>query len=386
MKAVNDPNLSSKTGIKSMAILALGMTKQGHEEIVQFLLELMEDRSLNNIVRAQAPIALGRLHSPTGDGSTPAKQVLETHILKLFEDDKVDNDLRRSLAICIGMLATIDVSQAIDSLMNAVAKSNDDQTRHFAIMALAQIGFRDKDPTKSADAHQRVFEFLMRELTQPKRVTHQPFGALGLAVYARNEQLGQDIRAQASAKLLEEFNDNSNPSYLGAMAVSLGLLDYKVAAGDLWKKFEDTNDQPLQGYLAVALGLMRENTKAEILRSLITKKGFEQKFRLQLARALGLMSDTQAVSTLIDFLQSAETIAESSSAAQALGLIGDKSALEPLLAILKNKSKQPLQRGFAAVALGIIAEESDLPWNSVFSVDSNYRAKVGALSEILDIL
>ena len=37
-------------------------------------------------------------------------------------------------------------------------------------------------------------------------------------------------------------------------------------------------------------------------------------------------------------------------------------------------------------AFGLLAEKTSLPWNAVFSVDSNYRAKVDALSEILDIL
>ena len=60
--------------------------------------------------------------------------------------------------------------------------------------------------------------------------------------------------------------------------------------------------------------------------------------------------------------------------------------MKPLLEILGNKSKQPLQRGFAEIALGILAEKSSLPWNVAFAVDANYRAKVDALSEILDLL
>jgi len=385
-KAVTDPNLSSKLGIKAMSILALGMMNDRHSEVVQFLLQLMEDRSLNNIVRAQAPIALGRLNRQTDSGSVEARQMLGLKIVPLFDDDKTDNDLRRSLAICIGMLATVEDAKAIESLLNYVAKGNDEQTRHFAIMALAEIGERDADSARHADVHDKLREFFLRELTQPKKITHQPYGALGLGVYCRNKSFSSDVKNAAATKLQEAFNTTSNPSYQGAMAIALGLLDYKAAADDLWARFEDSNDQPLKGYIAVSLGLMRVNKNSETLRALISKKGLEQKFRLQIARSLGLMSDVQAVQTLIDYLQNAETIAESSSAAQALGLIGNRDSIGPLLTILKNKSKQPLQRGFAAVALGIIAEKADLPWNAVFSVNSNYRAKVAALSEILDIL
>jgi HEAT repeat protein len=385
-QVVSDPNLSSKPGVKTMAILALGMMKDNHADIVKFLLGLMEDRSLNNIVRAQAPIALGRLNRQTEVGSPEARQVLSTNIVPLFEDDKSDNDLRRSLAVCIGMLGTVEDAKAIEALMNAVAKGNDDQTRHFSIMALAEIGARDSEPAKHAEVHAKLVEFFTREMVSPKKITHQPYGALGLAVYSRNPNLAGPVKEQAAQKLLEQFSGTPNPSYKGAMAIGLGLLDYKVASEDLWKVFEDANDPSLKGYIAVSLGLMRINNRAEALRVNITKKGLDPKFRLQLARALGLMSDTNAVPTLIEYLTTAETLTESSSAAQALGLIGDKSAVQPLLEILRNKNKQPLVRGFAAVALGIIGEKTSLPWNAVFSVDSNYRAKVEALSEILDIL
>ena len=387
-KLVADQTLASQLDVKAMSILALGMMPQRHEEIVTFLLGCMDDRSLNIYVRAQAPIALGRLNREK-PGSPAARQVLGTKILPLFNDDKADNDLRRSLAICIGMLTSLDEDQAggaIDALMNAVAKGNDDQTRHFSIMALAEIGARDEDPTKHEAIHTKLREFFLRELTQPKRITHQPFGALGLAVYARNPKLAPEVKPLAQAKILEAFNQTSNPSYQGAMAIGVGLLDYRLGGDDLWIKFEDSKDQALKGYIAVSLGLMRATPKAESFRSLITTKGLDPKYRLQLARALGLMGDTHAVQTLVDYLQAAETQSESASAAQALGLIGDRSAVEPLLAILRNKSKQPQARGFAAVALGIIAEKTQLPWNSVFSVDANYRAKVPALSEILDIL
>jgi HEAT repeat protein len=384
-KVITDPNLASQLGVKAMSILALGMMKnESHSEIVPFLLGLMEDRSLNAIVRAQAPIALGRLNRQTEDGSVEARQVLKPKILPLFEDDKADNDLRRSLAICIGMLSTVEDGNSIDALLNYITKGNDDQTRHYSIMALAEIGSRDAEPDKHEDVHAKLREFFVRELTQPKKITHQGYGALGLAVYSRN--MPQERKNDAAMKLLDAFNSTSNPSYQGAMAIGLGLLDYRTAAEDLWKKFEDSNDQQLKGYIAVSLGLMRVTKNVETLRALISKKGLEHKFRLQLARSLGLMSDTQAVPTLIDYLQTAETLTETASAAQALGLIGDKSATDPLLAILRNKSKQPTARGFAAVALGLLAEKTSLPWNAVFSVDSNYRAKVDALSEILDIL
>jgi HEAT repeat protein len=385
--AVNDsktPNL----GVKGMAVLALGMMRENQEDIVSFLLGLMQDRSLNNLVRAQAPIALGRLHRLNDAGSPAVRQVLVSKIVPLFNDDKTDNDLRRSLAICIGMVATTEDTDAaaVEALIGAVANAKDDQTRHYSIMALAEIGARDTEPAKHPDTHAKLKEFFLRELTSPKRITHQPFGALGLAIYARNPRLPPELRQGVSQKLQKAFNETTNPSYEGAMAIGLGLLDAKAAADDLWKKYADSNDQSLKGHIAVALGLMRDNARAPALREEIQKKDLEPKYRLQLARALGLMSDVEALPVLVNYLRNAETLAEISTAAQAVGLIGDKSVVPALIALAKDESQPPMSRAFAEVALGILAEKTPLPWYIVFSVDANYRAKVDALSEILDLL
>ena len=89
---------------------------------------------------------------------------------------------------------------------------------------------------------------------------------------------------------------------------------------------------------------------------------------------------------LVQALKEGETLSVTSSAAKALGLIGDRSAIEPLREILDDQGANKLARAFAAVALGIIGEKSDLPWNSPISENYNYRAKVKAISEVMDIL
>ncbi len=378
-----DRRLSSKHDLQAMALLSLGLMRERHEEIVPFLLKCMTHRQLARIVRAQAPIALGRLAARDSLSVGVATAALG-EVLDLFCDDKTDHDLKRSLAICLGMLATMDDTQAVDVLMQAVQQESDAQVRHFSMMALAQIGAADLEPDRHSETHAQLEKFFLRELAS-RRVTHRPFGSLGLAVYARSEQL-PSLASRATSKIMEAFAQTNNPSHKGAMAISLGLLGAKEAAELLWEEFQSSNDQILKGYLAVALGMTRRLEDLSTIHSLIQKNGLDFKFRLQLARALGLSGDDQAVSTLVEYLQSADTVNETSTAAQALGLIGDRTAIDPLVAVVEDRSKAPLQRGFACVALGIIAEKVDLPWNVAFSVNSNYRAKVPALSEILDIL
>lgn len=384
---VQDPSLNSLTDLKQLAVLSLGMMKEDHGSIVAFLKEVMNDRSLDRIVRAQAPIAIGRLNQPNPDGKgagSPEARALLGDLVTAFEDDKTDLDMQRSLAVAIGMLGSMEEPAALETLINASQKAKDAQVQHYAIMSLARIGARDQNPDANREAHNKLENFFLQELKDPKPLTHKPYGALALGVYGRNPKL-QGAKSNFGPKILESFNDDSNPSYQGAMAIALGLLGYEQAKEDLFREYDDSKQQSLKGYVAVALGMLG-GEHAERFRNDMAQRGLEFKFRLQLARALGVMGDLQAVQTLISYLTESETLSETSSMAQSLGLIGDKSAIEPLLQIVQNEKMQPLQRGFAAVALGMMAEKTDLPWNAVFSVDSNYRAKTAALSEILDIL
>jgi hypothetical protein len=58
--------------------------------------------------------------------------------------------------------------------------------------------------------------------------------------------------------------------------------------------------------------------------------------------------------------------------------------------MLGNQDLRDLPRAFAAVALGLVGDKEELPWNSKIAVDNNYRANVetltGAGAGILDIL
>ncbi len=74
------------------------------------------------------------------------------------------------------------------------------------------------------------------------------------------------------------------------------------------------------------------------------------------------------------------------SVALSLGLIGDIRAIPPLLGLLDDPGANPIARAFAAVALGRIGEKNGRSWSGTLLTGINYRAKVDAISEALDIL
>jgi HEAT repeat protein len=375
LKQAIDKETDAQKDLKSCAILALGMFKSNQEEIVQYLMGLVDNRDMDRTVKAYAPTSIAKL----GDVGKAAV----TKFLQMVKSDKTDNDMLRSCVIALGKLGTIDQKDVVDTLKNIAMEQQEIQSRHFAFIALAEIGARDKEFEAHADAHQALLSFFLEELSHPKQQTSLPWAGLALSIYAREKQAQQPA---ASPKVRQSFEDTNNPSYKAAMAIGLGLMNSTDSASMLLKELERSNDQPLKGYIAVALGMMKHTEAAEKLRDGMKQKGIDWKYRLQLARALGLMNDVSAVQTLVDEMVNAKTLSESSSLAQALGLIGDKSGIDPLKTILGDKSMTGKQRGFAAVALGLLAEKTDLPWNATISVGLNYRAKTAAVAEILDIL
>ena len=384
MSVINDPRLRSRRDLQAMALLALGLMSEGHERVVPFLLERVRDRTLDQAVRAQAPVALGRLLSRGGDHKGVERSGAIPHLLELLGSNSTDRVLRQSLALALGMLGDLSQAEVIDALVHAVRKETDAMTRHFSIMALARIGNRGQDRDELVEAHSRLRTFFLRELTRPERMTHQPFAALGLAVYARGWD--PSICREVGEILLQQFQRASNPSSQSAMAVALGLLDYQAARTSLWDELLESRDPSLRGYLALSVGLLRDRSRAAGLREMIVQRGLSPLYRLQLARALGLMGDPAAVPTLVGCLESSSTLAESSSLAQAIGVIREASALDELLMLASDRGKPGLQRSFGVIALGLLAQKHELPWNTVFAVDSNYTVSVPALREILDIL
>jgi Ca-activated chloride channel family protein len=390
LKAVVQSRDSVDASLKQMALLALGMVPVGAgesaDERVAFLLDRMVDPTSNDLVSAQAPIALCRLAQIDGAHAAAVHATLATRLLPALSDEHTSNDLRRSLAVAVGRIATIEDDDALQVLVATIQRAKDDQTRHFAIQALAEIGARDREPEQHAAEHALLKARLYEELAGSTHITHQPHAALALGVYFRNERLPAEARAGCVRRLAEVFDATTNPSWQGAIAVALGLLDAKGEADRLWKRFGESNDASLHGYIALALGLMGARDHARELRDEMRGGVRDAKYRIELAYGVGLQGDPADTKALIACMQAGATIAEAGAAARALGLARDPAARAPLLALARDAARPPLQRAFAEVALGLLLSREQQPWPAEFSVDSNYRAKLAALAEILDML
>ncbi|MCZ6786308.1 MAG: HEAT repeat domain-containing protein, partial [Planctomycetota bacterium] len=102
--------------------------------------------------------------------------------------------------------------------------------------------------------------------------------------------------------------------------------------------------------------------------------------------ALALLSGRKAVPKLLQLYARSRSRFEWGAVAQALALVGDETAVEPLLRILKDKDRKPEERAIALAALGRMADENPTPVLSRFAQHLNLYAASPTLAELLQIL
>jgi len=371
--------------LKACAIVALGlMDNERSPEALRFLVERLSDRKLDAVLGSYVPTAIGKL---ARRATSPDPSVLPA-LLAAFQDRDTDAMVRQSLAIALGLLGEAGAGESRDTpvvqaLLDYVAAGKDAGTRQFGLIALAQIAARDDDPGAHAGVHAAIQHLLAHEITKPTISENRPWATLAAALYGRAQP---GARADFSMLVSEAYAAEKDPSLRAADALALGLLEVQGMAATIFEDFQTTTESNFKGYAALALGFLGHTDASERLRSECRAKTITPGYRMQVATALGLLGDREAVAVLSETLENAQTLGVSAAVAKALGLIGDESAIAPLMQIAADPSKSPLTRGFACVALGRLCEKTSLPWNAAIMADNNYLVAVPAIAEVCDIL
>jgi HEAT repeat protein len=371
--------------LKACAIVALGlMDNERSPEALHFLVGRLSDRKLDAVLGAYVPTAIGKLASRA---ASPDPSVLPA-LLAAFQDRDTDAMVRQSLAIALGLLGEAGAGESRDTpvvqaLLDFVAVGKDAGTRQFGLIALAQIAARDDEPGAHAGVHAAIQHLLAHEITKPTSAENRPWATLAAALYGRAQP---GVRADFSMLVSEAYAAEKNPSLRAADALALGLLEVQGMAATIFEDFQTTTESTFRGYAALALGFLGHTDAAERLRVECRAKTITPGYRMQVATALGLLGDREAVAVLSETLENAQTLGVSAAVAKALGLIGDESAIAPLMQIAADPSKSPLTRGFACVALGRLCEKTSLPWNAAIMADNNYLVAAPAIAEVCDIL
>ncbi len=367
------------------------------EAQLEYLYQFLLDEENHYLVRAHCPMAMVRLLDKLPAEKYEAwKEKIATDLIeRCSKRSKDQNEVQQSAVLALGLLGDCDdgeTDQKIREALEAVPKDlSDQQSRNFAMIAAAKAS--GKPGSGDTKGIEQASKFLLDQLSKGGQLI-KPWAAIGIGVMGRmlnDAQVNHEAVPTMTAALRASFDEEKNPPRVGAYSIALGILRDAEAAALLRDKLARVSDDEARGYMSVALGLINDRDSVVQIQQIVTESKYRPELLKQAAISLGLLGDKDLVPKLIDMLNEAKGLATQAALSSALGFIGDQRSIDPLVAMLENKELTARARGFAAVALGIVADKEPLPWNTKISVDLNYRASTETLNDqagtgILNIL
>ena len=369
------------------------------------------NRTRHWFVRAHAPIALGRLlggRELPQDEATAAmyRRVVETLLDTAHVHSKERRENQQSAVIAMGMLADASTRADADDwrgtlnermrerMLEVARNAADSQAEYFALIGFAQAGGRAGSGEAGRAARPAVQRDLLTLLAKA-RGQKLPWSTLALGVFGRALIDGGDaVEPAVRLALRDKMRTDKTPQTAGAHAIALGLIGDQESEALLLDKLQGasgfTGSDETRGYIALGLGLMNARAAVQPIQEIAAASKYRPALLRQAAIALGLLGDHHIVPDLVAMLSDARGLSSQAAIASALGAIGDSRSVNPLVEFLGDAQESDTARAFAAVALGIVCDKEDLPWNTKFSVNANYRANTSTLTGdgkgILDIL
>jgi len=369
---------------------------------IEYLLAFLADPARHRLVRAHVPGAIAHLL----DGELPDElrtrlrsRILQSLLERVDPRAKEAYEVLQSVALALGQLATTDLHDPLErrtlETLVELTREGDTQTRYFALIGLAQVGARwPSEERASEEGLELITRTLLRNLGESKGVMPSwaalACGVLGHGLASSPQAVNRIAALQSAVRAVLE--ETRSPERLGACMVAAGLLGDLDASDELLRRLATQKDDGSRGYAALGLGLMDAREALGEVQTVVAESKYRPDLLKQAAIALGLMGDKKAAELLASQLATAQGLATQASLSSALGFIGDRRSIDPLVAMLKDTDLTARARGFAAAALGIVGDRSRLPWNSLISRNLNYRASTSTLTDagtgtgILDLL
>ena len=338
----------------------------------------------DQLIQAHVPTAVARL---LGRGNSSEHQRAKALLAEeLTGTRRRHNAIHQSAALGLGLLCLPPEQSADDAaytqvLLHCYQKAQDQLARFFAALALGRIG---------GEQNRKA---LLSAYEGSNKTIERPWLALALGLIARQRAAvpGGAVDEEVGRLLLRDVQAIEFEDAQAAFALALGLCRYQDAADALERLFYQRNrSETRDGYVAVALAMLDHKQIADHLVEVMQRSIHKPFLLLQCAVALGRLGDARAVPTLQEMLGKCDTMAGLSAVATAIGQIGDRRSIDPLIAAMLDQQKTKLARAYAAAALGGVGDKDPVPWNSQIASDTNYMATVDTLTNgatgVLDIL
>jgi len=336
------------------------------------------DAEIPDLTMSWIVAALGKIGDPRAAEAVAAHLVHSSHLV------------RRSAAIAMGRLVPglpreRHMSQ-VQRLELVHGSEKDVMTGNFVLLSLGRIGAARRTTSEARGAAKL---YLARRFREGGKDRERPFAALALGLLGRAAPRSrQELAGLIRPELARLKGDKLN---LGALAIALGMLEDRDSIRLLRRIVAEKGLRPwLRGCAATSVAMIGSRTaRVPVLSALRERE--DRDLRTATATAAGMLGDPRGAEHLIGVLAHPKSSQFCiGSATLALGPLGDRRAVDPMLAILeagKTEGMYPdLTRALVVVALGQMADRRPLRVLFRLSRDINYRASVPALDEILCIL
>ncbi len=361
------------------------------ESQIAWLLHWFSTTRKSDTVRLHAPVALARLCA--GAGETPRRATAAVLLAALANDKAENREVQRAAVIALGRLGDDDgddVDGRIRDRLRKLHGSKDAMSRDLARIALARCATRPGAGREPGVALEPVQRWLIKDLASG-RSTSRPWTALSLGILAwRRAETGREVPGSVHYALRESLRSTKSPRDAGALCAAAGLARDPQVVADLIGRVEGGADDSVKAQAAVALGMIGAAEAVPALRALLQGATNRPAVLREAATGLALLGDRGALPELFSALREAKTLPTQSALAFAIGRIGDARSLPPLLEMLRDEQLPEATRAFAAAALGVVAHDEWLPWNSRIAVDLYYGQPPGTLTDgargVLDLL
>jgi HEAT repeat protein len=286
---------------------------------------------------------------------------------------------RRSAAIAVGQIASRAPDrqvQAVERLAAFRREEKDLAAWSFATLALGRIAASKGSPEEVRDA---VAEALLAAFRKEEKAYRKAYVALAMGVAGGADRFAPLLRRELAGGRGDDYSR-------GGYAVALGLLKDRESVGLLTSVLTDRTRRPrLREAAATGLGLIGDPVAGKPLLEVLGDRE-DRDLQVGVAAAARRLGERRAVDILMAELRAPKaSMFVKGSSALALGKAGDHRAVDPLLA-LTGAGHPDLLRALAFVALGQLADRREIPLLFRLRRDVNYRASCNAIDEMLCIL
>ena len=354
----------------------------------EYLLAIVNDSTLDPWFRGHAAASIGRLAANAGRGlpateDHPLVPSREDLVLALLELAQAKQQLPQVVHGCLlGLGAAVDgdadtVDDEARKFLTEMTRRGEPMAQRFALVSLALALGRPGAGAGSDEVWREGSTLLLREFSRAKE-TSLPRHALAPAIAGHRRSTDRQALPDSHLDTLRtRLAQSKNANAAAAFALGIALLDPEdsESRAALRASFEELESPFFRTYGALALGMLGAADAKEPLEKALEAPEASAEERIAASVGLRLLGETDAVRDLVARLEETgqDQPAEALAIVNALALLGDPFAGEPMLELLLEGKCDDEVRAAMVWCLGVLADPNAPDWTASYANGLDYN-------------